>query len=151
MLGKSLVSKLDDVKKCLVLPMVMMQPGQTILFIEVTAREELWGEGYRGIVMFGRSIARAFNRDSGVSIGEGISFLHGEVAPAVRPNIGAPSSKKGSTFILYDVPMGALELKNNYREYIDINVIQPSKEISVELLLKEKNRCSKALQKLTDY
>ena len=27
------VSKLDDVKKCLVLPRVMMQPGQTILFI----------------------------------------------------------------------------------------------------------------------
>ena len=49
---------------------------------------------------------------------------------------------------MYDVPKGALELKNDYSEYIDINVVQPSKEISVELLLKEKESLLKSLAEI---
>ncbi len=49
---------------------------------------------------------------------------------------------------MYDVPRGALELKNGYSEYIDINVIQPSKEISVDVLLKEKESLLKSLAEI---
>lgn len=143
------VSKLDDVKKMLNIAYGYdaARPDDFI-HIEVTTREELWGGGYRGIVMFGRSIARAFDRDSGVSIGEGISFLHGEAVSGGSAKHWGAIIEKGSTFILYDVPKGALELKNNYREYIDINVVQPSKEISVELLLKEKESLLKSLAEI---
>ncbi|WP_337947505.1 hypothetical protein [Megasphaera massiliensis] len=41
-----------------------------------------------------------------------------------------------------------MELKNGYSEYIDINVIQPSKEISVDVLLKEKESLLKSLAEI---
>lgn len=143
------ISKLDDVKQMLNIAYGYDadQPDDFI-HVEVTAREELWGEGRQGIVMFGRSIARAFDRDSGVSIGEGISFLNGEAVSGGSAKYWGAIIEKGSTFILYDVPRGALELKNGYSEYIDINVIQPSKEISVDVLLKEKESLLKSLAEI---
>lgn len=143
------VSNLDDVKQMLNIAYGYdaNQPD-ALVNIEVTAREELWGGGYRGIVMFGRSIARAFDRDSGVSIGDGISFLHGQAVSGGSAKHWGAIIEKGATFIIYDVPKGALELKNGYSEHIDINVIQPSKETSVELLLKEKESLLKNLAEI---
>lgn len=96
--------------------------------IEVTAKSELFGEGYDGIIMFGRQIASATDRDSGARIGEGVTFLQGSADSSGSRKYWGAAIPEGAVFKVFDVPEGALKLRNEYAEWIDIKPIKTIKK-----------------------
>lgn len=78
----------------------------------VTVEIELLGNWYgarSSLFYAGRPIARAFGRDSGAKLGEGVMVLDGDVTSGGSMKNWATFAKKGTKFRIYDCPRALVE------------------------------------------
>lgn len=118
--------------------------------IKVTAKDVLASDYCAGLEMFGRRICRAYGRDSGAKISDGIAFLKGDCTSAGSAKNWYTRILKDSVFIIYDVPASALEFENPYSDDIEIEVIEKKESVNKEDLLKEKEQLLKRIAEIDE-
>lgn len=118
--------------------------------IKVTAKEALTSDYCSGIEMFGRSICRAYGRDSGAKISDGIVFLKGDCTSDGSMKNWYTKIFEGSVFIVYDVPVLALEFENPYANDIKIEVMEKKESINKADLMKEKEQLLKRIAEIDE-
>ena len=111
----------------------------------VTLKVSLDSGYYRlksAITLCGRTIARAFDRDSGARLGDGIVLLTGGFfSSGSMKNWATEVSADGATVLIHDFPKIRVEDAKNESEYITIlDVIDEKKNIDIASLAEEKNR-----------
>jgi hypothetical protein len=88
---------------------------QELINIRVTLKESV--DELRGpIVMFGRTIASAFGRDSGAKIGSGVCFEAGGCDSAGSVKNWYTKISSGSVITIHDVPRRAVEEKLGWND-----------------------------------
>jgi hypothetical protein len=112
--------------------------GETseVVTVRVTAKKQ-WEEYCQGLFLYGRSIARAFNRDSGAKIGDGVILLSGGFISGGSWKNWKTICKEGTIFELRDIPRKAFE-ENSIDSELSAEVID--QEIDKEALKEEKKR-----------
>lgn len=83
-------------------------------------------EAYRGpVVLFGRTVASAYGRDSGAKVGEGVSFSAGGATSGGSMKNWYTIIRPGSVFTIHDVPKAAVEQKLGWHdEYGTFEVLE---------------------------
>jgi hypothetical protein len=97
---------------------------QELVTVKVTVGSSI--SQHRGpIVMFGRTVASAFGRDSGARIGEGVCFEAGGCDSSGSMKNWYTIVSAGSEITIYDVPRLAVEQKLGWKdEYGTFEVIE---------------------------
>ncbi len=86
-----------------------------LVTVKVTLKERI--EVWQGpVVLFGRTIASAFGRDSGAKLGEGVCFEKGEAKSSGSVKNWYTTVEADSIITLYDVPRRAVEEKLGWEE-----------------------------------
>jgi hypothetical protein len=89
--------------------------------IWVTVNED-WEERRGGLFLFGRQVARAFGRDSGARLGDGIVLKRGSVNSSGSMKNWKTKITDGTIFIMTDVPKAAVE-NNGVPEELTVEII----------------------------
>lgn len=84
---------------------------QELVTVKVTIGENKISVWHGPVVMFGRTIASAFGRDSGAKVGEGICFQTGSCKSGGSVKNWYTVVESGSVFTIYDVPKQAVDEK----------------------------------------
>jgi len=113
---------------------------QELVTVRVTVREKGVIDQHTGpVVLFGRTIASAFGRDSGAKVGEGVVFEKGTCRSGGSVKNWYTIIEAGSVFTIYDVPKRAVEEKLGWIDsYGTFEVIESAGASRRELLEQEK-------------
>lgn len=84
---------------------------QELVAVKVTVQEKAVSQDTGPVILFGRTIASAFGRDSGAKVGEGIIFENGGCHSGGSMKNWYTVIKAGSVFTIFDVPRRAVEEK----------------------------------------
>jgi hypothetical protein len=102
--------------------------------IRVTVNED-WKEWRSGLFLFGRQVARAFGRDSGARLGNGIVLKKGSASSGGSMKNWKTEIAEGSIFEMTDVPKAAVD-NNGAPEELTVEII--GQNIDREALEKER-------------
>lgn len=78
--------------------------------VRVTAKEAFWA-AKGAVTMFNRVVAKAWGRDSGAKVGEGIVFVKGQPTSSGSVKNWATEIPANCEFIMRDIPLRAVEMK----------------------------------------
>lgn len=111
----------------------------------VTLKVSLAGGSYclrSAITLCGRTIARAFGRDSGARLGDGIVLLEGEfISSGSMKNWATEVREGGAIVLIHDFPRVRISDAKKESESITVlEVIDESENTDIESLVKEKER-----------
>lgn len=102
--------------------------------IDVTFDEDVY-EWDREIVLFGRQLCRAFGRDSGAKVSDGVTLIEGEIGSGGSRNNYNVWAHAGAKFRIRNLPRTALSIENPYK----VTVVEVRKDsIDREALMAEK-------------
>ena len=146
-------------KKCWVIPETAIDAAREIMinvygYSDITENEtislkvyfnEEVSEWHWDVVLFGKVIAHAYNRDSGARIGDDVAFIHGGAMSGGSVKNWESIVEKGSVVILSNVNKNIYEKEST--EY-DITVEVLETEINKQELLSEKERLLKRVAEI---
>jgi hypothetical protein len=90
--------------------------------VRVTIKED-WSEWRQGLFLYGKNVARAYGRDSGATIGDGVSIESGQgFTSSGSMKNWRTKALEGTVFILRDVPRKAFE-QNGIPEELEVEII----------------------------
>ena len=102
--------------------------------IDVTFDEDVY-EWDREIVLFGRQLCRAFGRDSGAKVSDGVTLIEGEIGSGGSRNNYNVWAHAGAKFRIRNLPLTALNIESPYK----VTVVEVQKDsIDREALMAEK-------------
>lgn len=98
---------------------------QELITVKVMVGDDTISKHTGPIVIFGRTIASAFGRDSGAKVGEGVSFEKGTCRSGGSMKNWYTIIEAGSVLTIYDVPRRAVEEKLGWSdEYGTFEIIE---------------------------
>lgn len=103
------------------------------------------------VVMFGKTIARAWGRDSGAKVGDDVMLVDGSIGSGGSRANWETCVYKGAKFIVKNVPKARFEKeKSDYQEEygIDTKITIISEKIDKDALLEEKARLERRLAEI---
>lgn len=99
---------------------------QEVVSVRVTVGEEQITAWRGPVVLFGRTIASAFGRDSGARVGDGVAFSAGGATSGGTMKHWYTVIRPGSVFVVHDVPRAAVEQKLGWDDdYGTYEIIEP--------------------------
>lgn len=78
--------------------------------VRVTAKEVFW-KAKGAVTLFNRVVAKAWGRDSGAKVGEGVVFVKGQPTSSGSVKNWATEIPENCEFIMRDIPLRAVENK----------------------------------------
>lgn len=117
--------------------------------VKVTCKETLIGYT-SGIELFGRSICRAYGRDSGATLSDGVSFIAGDYSSGGSMKNWKTYINSGSVFIVRDIPESALDIiDDDYKDSITVEIIKTA-AVDASALKAEKEALLKRLAEIDE-
>lgn len=120
-----------------------------LVSVQVTIPEDCNAVGGRqdSIYLFGRIVARAWGRDSGAKLGEGVVVKKGNFSSGGSAKNWNTSVEDGTVFILRDVPKTLVEKHDNEAFVVEIieEQVKEEKNEKKESLIAEKEALLKRL------
>lgn len=99
---------------------------QELVTVRVTVGEDAISKHTGPIVLFGRTVASAYGRDSGAKVGEGVVFETGTCRSSGSVKNWYTVIDAGSVFTIYDVPKRAVEEKLGWADfYGTFEIVEP--------------------------
>ena len=115
---------------------------------------EFFGEYYEdkaAFTMFGKTLARAWGRDSGAKVGDDVMLVDGSIGSGGSRANWDTRVYKGAKFIVKNIPKARFDKeKDEYSEEYKIKITIISKKIDKDALLEEKARLEKRLMEIED-
>lgn len=99
------------------------------------------------VIMFGKTIASAFGRDSGARVGEGVCFESGKACSGGSVKNWHTTIEADSVFVIHDVPKAAVEQKLGWDDKYGTFEIIPDADPNA-VLLAEKEALLKRLAEI---
>lgn len=122
---------------------------QELVTVKVTVGGKAISEDTGPIVMFGRTIASAFGRDSGAKVGEGVVFESGTCRSGGSMKNWYTVIEAGSVFYIYDVPRRAVEERLGWIDsYGTFEIVEPADPLAA--LKAEKEALLKRLAEIEE-
>lgn len=112
-----------------------------------------YDEDKAAVIMFGKTIARAWGRDSGAKVGDDVMLVDGSIGSGGSRANWDTCVYKGAKFIVKNIPKARFEKeKSDYQdEYgIDAKITIVSEKIDKKALLEEKARLEKRLAEIEE-
>lgn len=116
--------------------------------LKITIHDEI-GARHQALYFAGRQVARAWGRDSGARLGEGVVVLEGGFGSGGSVKNWRTKARAGTVFELRDVPRPAAEKEiENYAQdnNVDIKIIDET--IDRDALLSERERLMTRIQEI---
>jgi hypothetical protein len=113
------------------------RPPTDLVDVRVATHKDLEFE-QRAAVLFGRTIARAWGRDTGAKVGDGVSFIEGRPTSGGSMKNWITKIRKGSVIEIFDVPKSMLENLNP--EVITVEIIKHDGKINRAALESEREK-----------
>jgi hypothetical protein len=121
---------------------------QELVTVKVTVGSSI-SQHHGPIVIFGRTVASAFGRDSGARIGEGVCFEKGGCDSGGSMKNWYTIVRAGSEITIYDVPRLAVEQKLGWKdEYGTFEVVEADDPLAA--LKAEKEALLKRLEEIDE-
>ncbi len=114
---------------------------QILVDVRVTFAKEQ-EKTQQGITLFGRIIASARSRDGGAELGEDVVLESGKITSGGSRQYWTTIIKQGTTLMLYDLPLAAVENKLGWNDEMgsfEIVDPQPQQNISRQALEEERS------------
>lgn len=109
--------------------------------------------GKAAVVMFGKTIARAWGRDSGAKVGDDVMLIEGDINSGGSVKNWETRVYAGAKFIVKNVPKARFEKeKSEYQDEYGINtkITVVSKKIDKNALFEEKAKLEKRLAEIKE-
>lgn len=120
-------------------------PGETVdCEIEFL---ETYSEQRDAVTFCGKTIARAWGRDSGAKIGDDVVFVYGKIDSGGSVKYWETKVYSGSEFIVKNIPKARFDKEKDKYKYI-INVSLLEKKIDKTALLAEKEKLEKRIEEI---
>ena len=87
--------------------------GDERVTVKVTFNDDV-AERTAPVILFGKEIARAWDRDGGAKVGEDVTLISGNISSGGSRANWLTKIAEGSVFKVRNVPRKALELKHHY-------------------------------------
>ena len=124
-------------------------PGES-----VDCEIEFFGEYYEdkaAFTMFGKTLARAWGRDSGARVGDDVMLVDGSIGSGGSRANWDTRIYKGAKFIVKNIPKARFDKeKDEYSEEYKIKITIKSKKIDKDALLKEKAKLERRLAEIEE-
>lgn len=116
-------------------------PATDLVTLRVSFPNGGYHEVCNGVFVAGRCVARAFGRDSGAKLGDGVVMLKGGITSGGSWNNWKTIIEPGSVFEIRDVPRPAAESAVAQSGYIQVEIVEAkAPTVDVEALKGEKER-----------
>lgn len=115
-----------------------LTPASELVTLKVHTTKEVWAI-QKAIIIAGRTVARAFDRDGGAIVGNGVAFIRGAPESGGSRTRWATAIPADAEFEIYDVPITkAEEALANPPEDCEVTII--NKRIDREALIAERKQ-----------
>lgn len=115
-----------------------LTPASELVTLKVHTTKEVWAI-QKAIIIAGRTVARAFYRDGGAIVGNGVAFIRGAPESGGSRTRWATAIPADAEFEIYDVPIAkAEEALANPPEDCEVTIID--KRIDREALIAERKQ-----------
>ena len=115
-----------------------LTPASELVTLKVHTTKEVWAI-QKAIIIAGRTVARAFDRDGGAIVGNGVAFIRGAPESGGSRTRWATAIPADAEFEIYDVPIAkAEEALANPPEDCEVAIID--KRIDREALIAERKQ-----------
>lgn len=115
-----------------------LTPASELVTLKVHTTKEVWAI-QKAIIIAGRTVARAFDRDGGAIVGNGVAFIRGAPESGGSRTRWATAIPADAEFEIYDVPIAkAEEVLANPPEDCEVAIID--KRIDREALIAERKQ-----------
>lgn len=115
-----------------------LTPASELVTLKVHTTKEVWAIR-KAVIIAGRTVARAFDRDGGAIVGNGVAFIRGAPESGGSRTRWATAIPADAEFEIYDVPIAkAEEVFANPPEDCEVTIID--KRIDRETLIAERKQ-----------
>lgn len=115
-----------------------LTPASELVTLKVHTTKEVWAI-QKAIIIAGRTVARAFDRDGGAIVGNGVAFIRGAPESGGSRSRWATVIPTDAEFEIYDVPIAkAKEVIENPPEDCEVTIID--KRIDREAIIAERKQ-----------
>lgn len=115
-----------------------LTPASELVTLKVHTTKEVWAIR-KAVIIAGRTVARAFDRDGGAIVGNGVAFIRGAPESGGSRTRWATAIPADAEFEIYDVPIAkAEEVFANPPEDCEVTIID--KRIDREALIAERKQ-----------